>query len=190
MWLDAFKPKSTDMQKTGVSGVPGVPAPRQPNEYVGFAGTPDRNTAKNQGVPGVPGWMSGTPGTPRNTTTKTRFSSDAPPRQPNEYASFSVSGTPGTPGTPQKHDKPENNADMSEALAQFRFDLAQQEIEAGYPVDELKRVNNIAWRLITARGYPFQEAITAAAQWVAGNPQHQDETAFINVMAIFKGIQQ
>lgn len=74
----------------------------------------------------------------------------------------------------------------TETLAQFRFDLVEQAIEEGHPAEELRRVNNIAWRLITARGYQFQEAITTAAQWVVDNPPHRDEAAFIDVMELFK----
>ncbi len=182
MWLDAFIPKNRNMLNIGVLGVPGVPLPSKPNEYVGLAGTPSRNTAKSQGVPGVPLQQAGTPGTPRNTAEKTCCSSVPPPHKPNEYVGLAICGTPGTPGTPQKHLSAEN----AETLAQFCFDLVEQEIEAGYPVEELRRVNNIAWRLITARGFQFQEAITAAAQWVVDNPPHRDEAAFVDVMELFK----
>lgn len=76
----------------------------------------------------------------------------------------------------------------AETLLQFRFDLVQQEIDAGYPLDELKRANNITWRLITAHGFQFHEAMMAAAQWVVDNPPHHDEAAFVDVMALFKGM--
>lgn len=85
-----------------------------------------------------------------------------------------------------KPHKPAIVTHITETLAQFRFDLVGQEIEAGYPVEELRRVNNIAWRLITARGFQFQEAITTAAQWVVDHPPHADEAAFIDVMELFK----
>jgi hypothetical protein len=74
------------------------------------------------------------------------------------------------------------------SFAQFRFDLVQSDIDSGYPADDLHRVNNIAWRLMTTRGYLFDEAITAAALWVSDNPAHADETTFIDVMALFKEI--
>jgi hypothetical protein len=64
----------------------------------------------------------------------------------------------------------------------------QSDIDSGYPADDLHRVNNIAWRLMTTRGYLFDEAITAAALWVSDNPAHADETTFIDVMALFKEI--
>lgn len=85
-----------------------------------------------------------------------------------------------------KPHKPAIVTHITETLAQFRFDLVEQAIEEGHPAEELRRVNNIAWRLITARGYQFQEAITTAAQWVVDNPPHADEAAFIDVMELFK----
>jgi hypothetical protein len=186
MWLDAFVKKSGNTLKVGVLGVPGVPLPSKANDYKDLAGTPSGNTANNSGVPGVPEDQPGTPGTPRNTSIKLGCSSVLPPRKANEYKGLAFSGTPGTPGTPEKHHAQE----ISDALQLFRFDLVQQEIEGGYPADELRRVNNMAWRLMTAQGFGFDEAIKAAAEWVISSPAHQDEATMIDVMELFKGLMQ
>lgn len=191
MWLEAFKPKSGNIQKngvTGVTGVTGVALPGTPNEYVGIAISSECHTGKTQSVAGGTKINSVPPATPCDTGIKTKCNSDAPTGNPNEYAGCAVPATPATPVTPQKHSKPENKVDTAEVHSLFRFDLVQEEIEAGFPEFELRRVNNIAWRLITARGYMFDEAITAAAQWVAGNPPHRDEATFIDVMALFERI--
>jgi hypothetical protein len=74
-------------------------------------------------------------------------------------------------------------------MAPFQFDLMDQDIAAGNTADELRRVNNITWRLVTAKGFTFCEAIKAAAEWVGENEQHQDEAAFVDVLALFKGMQ-
>jgi hypothetical protein len=95
-----------------------------------------------------------------------------------------------TPLTPQKRDTPEINANPDESLGLFRFDLVQADIDAGYPAVELRRANNLAWRLISGMGYPFDEAMAAAAQWVANNPAHPDEAACLDVMQLFKRIAQ
>lgn len=137
MWLDAFKPKSRNIQKCGVTSVTGVTRPANPINI-----------------------------------------------RVDAYAARV------TPVTPQKHNKPDNTDGTGSMLALFDMEAVQQEIDAGYPEDLLRRVNNIAWRLITTRGYPFNEAIKAAALWVADNPPHADEAAFVDVMALFKELGQ
>ena len=189
MWLDAFKPQVGNMQKVGVPGVPGVPSPSKPNAYAGFGKTPMRNTAKNAGVPGVPVIDAGTRGTPRNTGTNGRCSSDKIPLKPNIHAGFRLSGTPGTPGTPQKHDFPKNARDCAESLTQFRFDLVQAEINAGCAVDEIQRVNNMAWEFMQADQMGFDDAITLAAQIVVYGQVAACEAAYVDVMALFNRLQ-
>ena len=186
MWLDAFIPKNKNMPNIGVPGVPGVPLPRPPSKNAGFANMPERNTGKNQGVPGVPLQQAGTPGTPRNTLGKTVCSSVQTPLKASIHAGFKVCGTPGTPGTPQKHMTPE----IIDTLALFQFELMEQDLAAGHTAEQLRRVNNITWRLMTAKGFTFDEAIKAAAEWVIDNEQRQDETAFADVLALYSGLHQ
>jgi hypothetical protein len=190
MWLDAFKPKARDMQKSGVSGVSGVSHGTKP---IGIR-------AGGYSTPLTPGKVAGVSGVsqrekmPSADTTDTdghhdkiRCQSMASGFKPSNYAGFDGALTPLTPLTPQKHYEPENS-ELAGSLCQFRFDLVQSDIDAGYPADDLHRVNNIAWRLMTTRGYLFDEAIKAAALWVSDNPPHADEAAFIDVMALFKEI--
>lgn len=191
MWLDAFiRPNSTNMQKTGVSGVSGVSAPRKANEYKGLAEMTPTDTglkSRCQSVSAVSVHINRlTPLTPTDTAIKTGCQSDEAPRKVNEYKGLANRLTPLTPLTPEKH----HVLEISDVLQLFRFDLVQQEIEDGYPADELRRVNNIAWRLMTAQGFGFDEAIKAAAEWVISSPAHQDESALIDVMGLFKGLMQ
>lgn len=72
-----------------------------------------------------------------------------------------------------------------EVLAQFRFDLVQAEIDAGQPVDELHRVNNMAWEFMQADGMAFEDAIRLAADIVADCQVAACEAAYTDVMAIF-----
>jgi hypothetical protein len=74
-----------------------------------------------------------------------------------------------TPVTPQHT--------LGELLAQFRL----QECENDPDRAVIARINNIAFFLITQRAFDFDEAVTAAAQWVANNPPHHDEAAFTDV---------
>jgi hypothetical protein len=115
MWLDAFKPKTGNMQKIGVPGVPGVPPSSKPSVYAGSAEVPARYTVKNQGVPGVPEAAHDTPGTPRYTMTKTGYAGTTPPCKACIHAGLAIPGTPGTPDTPQKHVKPKIRAKVGES---------------------------------------------------------------------------
>lgn len=82
--------------------------------------------------------------------------------------------TPVTSVTPQ-------NA-LGELLAQFRL----QECENDPEPAAIARINNIAFFLITKRAFDFNEASTAAVQWVAHNPPHQDEAAFTDVTQFWR----
>lgn len=74
-----------------------------------------------------------------------------------------------------------------ELLGRLQLDLVRAEIESGYPAEDLWRVNNIAYHLITAKGWEFDKAITAAAHWVNSNPPHASEAGFINVQSMAQG---
>ena len=101
-----------------------------------------------------------------------------------------IKAVPPVPPVPPKKHKVSQNNELAGSLDQFQFDLVQADIDAGYPADDLHRVNNIAWRLMTTRGFLFDEAINAAALWVTDNPPHADEAAFVDVMALFREIGQ
>lgn len=104
---------------------------------------------------------------------------------------------PVVPNVPTKKGMNRNDGDMEvdaltpteaqlfDTLALFRFDLMAQGIAEGNPATQLHRVNNITWRLMTVNGVTFDEAIKAAAEWVIGNEQHQDEAAFVDVLALY-----
>jgi hypothetical protein len=198
MWLDAFiKPNSADMQKARVSGVSGVSSPRKPNEYKGLAVMTQTDTGikpKCQSVSVVSEQIDIssrlTRLTPTDTGAKPAYQDSETPRKPNEYKGLANQLTRLTRLTPQKHNAQEITENSKVILEQFRFDLVQQEIDAGHPADELHRVNNIAWRLMTGRGFSFNEAINEAAKWVVHNPAHRDEAAFVDVMKLFKGVVQ
>ena len=79
--------------------------------------------------------------------------------------------------------------DQTEQLALFRFDLMQDEIAAGQSDDELQRVNNMAWEFMQADGMAFDEAVTIAAQIVIDGQKAACEAAYIDVMALFKRLE-
>lgn len=71
---------------------------------------------------------------------------------------------------------------LTDLLSQFRFDLVEMDVAP----EELRRVNNICYRLVHVGGWQFDEAMTAAATWVINNPPHNDEKAFIDVLNLWK----
>jgi len=194
MWLDAFiKPNSTDMQKVGVSGVSRVNAHCKPNEYKDLEEAhhiDTRTKAQCQSVSVVSNEINRsnqlTQLTPTDTTTKTTCEDRETPRKANEYKDLDDRLTPLTPLTPRKHNALETKAPSLETLKQFRFDLVQIEIEDGYPADELHRVNNMAWELMQTNGMSFDEAIKKAGKIVANCQITACETAYLDVMALFK----
>jgi len=189
MWLDAFKPNSRDRQKHGVPGVPSVPATANQastrvsrNAALGHRG----NVPVSHGVPTEetsPAWDI------RDTLghhDKTKCPSDAIDCKPYPHAGFCLDGTP---GTPQKHDFPKHTGDIAESLAQFRFDLVQEDMGAGIPCEEIHRINNMAWEFMQVDGMGFDAAIKLAAQIVVHGQVTACEAAYVDVMALFKRLQ-
>ena len=186
MWLDAFIPKNGNMQKPGVTGVTGVTPPCKASIHAGLTENVACDTAKNQGVTGVTGSWLVTPVTPCDTLNKSRCHSDKDVKTPSKYNDLALPVTPVTPVTPQKRIIPK----MFDTLALFQFDLMAHDLAAGHSAEQLRRVNNITWRLMTAKGFTFDEAIIAAAEWVIDNEQRQDEAAFVDVLALYNRIKQ
>jgi hypothetical protein len=186
MWLDAFIPKNKNMQNIGVTGVTGVTPPRKASIHAGFSKNAACDTEENQGVTGVTTPKPVTPVTPCDTYEKSQCHSDITGKTPSKYMDLAEPVTPVTPVTPQKHMKPE----IIDTLALFQFELMEQDLAAGHTAEQLRRVNNITWRLMTAKGFTFDEAIKAAAEWVIDNEQRQDETAFVDVLALYSGLHQ
>jgi hypothetical protein len=81
-----------------------------------------------------------------------------------------------------------NSRSIAESLAQFRFDLVQADIDAGYPVAELHRVNNMAWEFMQVDGMAFKDAITLAAEIVVSGQVAACEAAYCDVMALFQKV--
>lgn len=90
------------------------------------------------------------------------------------------------PKVKNTHSPVKEKSSLADMLALFRFDLVQQEIEDGLPADELHRVNNMAWEFMQADGMNFNEAIKKAGQIVANCQITACETAYLDVMALFK----
>lgn len=65
-------------------------------------------------------------------------------------------------------------------LDQFELNL----VETDRDPDELARVNNLCFHLVSMKGWTFERAMNAAANWVAFNPPHPDETGFVDVLAL------
>lgn len=185
MWLDAFKPKSEYTLNDGVPSVPCVPIASGANEYKDSGGIQVRNTEVNLSVPGVPQSNARNTG---NTTGKNGLYGRC--TSVSEHpCGFPAGGTSGTLGTPEKQHAPERNAKSAkESLALFRFDLVQSDIDAGHDAAELHRTNNMAWQFMQGDGMGFDEAIKLAAGIVADEKIAACEAAYVDVMALFKRI--
>jgi hypothetical protein len=189
MWLDAFiKPNSADMQKPRVGRVARVETASKANEYKGLPKTTPENNTMSMCVDGVEKINRPTRPTPTDTATKTTCQDSETPCKPNEYKGLAIRPTRPTRPTRQKHNVREFAEPSLEALDQFRFDLVQQEIDAGHPVDELHRVNNMAWEFMQADGMAFDEAIKLAGEVVADCQIAACEAAYADVMKLFKGM--
>lgn len=73
-------------------------------------------------------------------------------------------------------------AEADPLLDKFQFEL----VEVDPAPEELMRVNNICYHLVTAKGWTFEEAIVAAAVWVASNPPHSDEAEMTDVHLLWR----
>ena len=72
-----------------------------------------------------------------------------------------------------------------EALTLFCFDNVQAGIDADYSASDLRRVNNMAWEFMQADGMGFDEAISVAANIVAGTQIAVCEAGYVDVMTLF-----
>ena len=86
--------------------------------------------------------------------------------------------------------KPQNlkSANLLQSLAQFEFDLMQDDIDAGYPVEELNRVNNMAWEFMQVDRMTFDKAIKLAAEIVVHGQVEACEAAYEDVQALWRKV--
>lgn len=194
MWLDAFKPKSGTMEKSGVPGVPRVPTTANP---IGMRVSLYRGTGTPANVPSVPR----VPSAPKADKDTCRDTRDTVGHQPKKqcptdekgwrdsiHAGLRVAGTPGTRGTPQKQYEPGIDDIQRQSLAQFEFDLIQAEIGAGYPAEDLNRLNNMAWEFMQVDRMTFNEAIKLAAEIVVHGQVTACEAAYEDVQALWRKV--
>lgn len=71
-------------------------------------------------------------------------------------------------------------------LAPFGLDVDWNAADDGFPADWPSRINNLAYRLVTRKGYSLAEAFRVSAEWVTSNPKHADEKTFVDVQALFE----
>ena len=71
-------------------------------------------------------------------------------------------------------------------LRLFRFDLVQQDIEAGANPEELERINNMAWEFMQVDGLEFSESIKIAAEIVVSCNVVICEAAYQSVKDLHK----
>lgn len=64
----------------------------------------------------------------------------------------------------------------------FRFDLVRQEIAAGHPEAEMRRIHNMAYGFMRDDHLPLGEALQIAAQIVIHCPAAECEAAYLDVM--------
>ncbi len=74
---------------------------------------------------------------------------------------------------------------LSLNLEQFRFDLIPDAITTGYSIQEIERVNNMAWEFMKADGLPYNEAIKLAAELVSSCEISVCEAAYEDVQALW-----
>ncbi|MBC7501457.1 MAG: hypothetical protein H7315_13305 [Herminiimonas sp.] len=88
--------------------------------------------------------------------------------------------------------KPQNSktASVAESLALFGLESVQQEIDAGYPADELHRLHNMTWELMQSDDMGFDEAIRKAAAIVVSTQVAVCEASYADVMALFTKLRQ
>lgn len=72
------------------------------------------------------------------------------------------------------------------ALAQFRFDLIDEEIAAGHPSSELHRANNLCWEIMQSDGLPFAQAMEMAAEIVVACPPASCEASYRDVWMLWQ----
>jgi len=188
MWLDAFKPKSINIHKSGVLSVLSVPISVSPLNTRVSEHTALKTPQVFRGVPSVLvefDSFSGTPRTLENTVGHDQCSSTKKPCKLNEYKGLAVSGTPRTPRTPQKHHVQENNQEITKLLDQFQFDLIPDEIESGCSANDVNRLNNMAWEFMQVDGLSFTEAIRLAAEIVIDGRVAACESAYVDVRDLF-----
>ena len=70
-----------------------------------------------------------------------------------------------------------------EALHQFRFDLIEGTADS---VQEIDRVNNMAWEFMKVDDLPFTEAIRLAAEIVVSCEVKSGEAAYEDVQAVWR----
>ena len=75
-------------------------------------------------------------------------------------------------------------------LQQFQLDQVKEDIADAYPADELTRVNNLCWEIMTHDGLPFDQAIKAAAEIVATCAAVECEKAYVNVLQLWERLKQ
>jgi Na+/citrate or Na+/malate symporter len=79
---------------------------------------------------------------------------------------------------------------LADTLALFRFELIQQEIEDGHQSDELHRVNNMTWEFMQADGMSFTDAMKLSSEITISKQVAVCEAAYVDVMALFKKVNQ
>ena len=72
-----------------------------------------------------------------------------------------------------------------ELNALFRFDLVQQEIAAGHPEAEMRRIHNMAYVFMRDDQLPLGEALQKAAEIVVHCPMAECELAYLDVMNLW-----
>ena len=72
--------------------------------------------------------------------------------------------------------------DNLEILNQFRFDLIEGSVNS---IQEIDRVNNMAWQFMKSDGLPFNEAIRLAAEIVVSCEVSACEAAYEDVQALW-----
>ena len=72
-----------------------------------------------------------------------------------------------------------------ELNALFRFDLVRQEIAAGHPEAEMRRIHNMAYVFMRDDQLPLGEALQKAAEIVVHCPMAECELAYLDVMNLW-----
>ena len=81
--------------------------------------------------------------------------------------------------------KPQARENVLDLLRLFRFKLVAHDTKGGYSVDELERVNNMAWEFMQVDSMAFSAALHLAAQVVTKCNVAASEAAYEDVRALW-----
>lgn len=192
MWLDAFiYPRPTDTKRDGVTcGTCGTGGTNSNNSNKSNDLTVEliRSTDKNDDVTSGTDVQNVPLVLKKITDGLTEWNVTLSSLESNGNNSLSAFVPPVPPAPPPREVGQVISDRDIESLTRFMFDLVQHEIDDGHSIDELHRVNNMAFEFIVYGDMEFNEAIKAAAEIVIKCKTATCEYNYTDVMELFRSI--